>query len=214
MVIFLTVNFRQGTESASITKINFVPTPDVVKNYVDDSMKFKVSPEPSPEKFRCRSREALKIWRILRKTDYMKGFLGDKETGDCRDYLEITHRIDLNGDGQPELYVESGYKTGPVSFRTAWIFQKKKNTYQEILGLERDDNFKVMKTKTTGFHDLSFISRRDVGSAFLSTYKYKNGKYESVKCRVGVYDNGVIVKKFDCENEKGLAEFYKRQAMR
>lgn len=166
----------------------------------DDSVK---------EKFYCRDAEALKIWQTLKKSDYMKGQLnGAAETGDCRDYLQIAHRLDLNDDGRAEIYVLNGYKTGPSAFQTAWIYWKKGNNYKEILGLERDDNFKVLKTKTNGFHDLHFVSRRDIGSVFISDYKYKHGVYESVRCRVGFYeDDKLLRKKFDCDDEKGIDEF-------
>jgi hypothetical protein len=181
------------TGALSKSKIDFIPGNDI----------------PAEEKFYCKDKEALKIWQILKKSDYINGQTnGVTETGDCHQYLQITHRLDLNDDGQAEIYVESGIRTGPVSFQIAWIYQKKGNTYKRILDNERDDNFKVLKTKTNGFHDLHFVSRRDIGSVYISDYKYENGTYNSVRCRVGFYDGGILNKQlFDCDDEKGMNEF-------
>lgn len=164
--------------------------------------------KPEPEKFYCRSKEKLKIWKILKKTDYVKGFLEDeKEAGNCDQYIDSIKHLDLNGDGQDELYVISGTKIHPVSFATIWIYQKVGNTYKEILE-ERDENYKILKTKTNGFHDLSYVSRRTTFTAFHSNYKYKNGEYQSVKCSVGVpYEKGAKTKFFNCDDDEKIEEF-------
>lgn len=160
--------------------------------------------------FRCADRETSEIWKLVKKTEFVTGYLrGETETGDCKDYLAITKRIDLNDDGADELYVEGGSKISPATFRPSWIFQKTANGYRLLLE-ERDDKFKILKEITEGFHDLYFVSRRTTRTISLSTYQYKNGKYESVKCLVSVpFGDGQQAKLFNCANQKGIEEFEK-----
>lgn len=158
----------------------------------------------------CADKEKLKIWETLKKTDYVREQLkGAPETGNCADYIESVKPIDLNDDGQSELFVFGTPKLYAPAASAVWILQKIGEDYRQILQ-ERDVNYKILKESSNGFHDLYFVTRRAPRRFVLSTYQYKNNRYESVKCLVGIpFGTGEQAKLFNCDNEKGMAEFEK-----
>lgn len=159
----------------------------------------------------CAEEETRKIWETLKKTDAVKERLkGVTETGNCLDFIQSVKHIDLNDDGQSELSVVGTpklYATGDSA--AVWIFQKTGEDYRQLLQ-ESDVGYKILDETTDGFHDLYFVSRRKPRRFVLSTYQYKNSRYESVKCLVGIpFGNGDQSKLFSCNNEKGMKEFEK-----
>jgi len=210
LYIGCTLDFSRRTDNtpAEAEPLKIVETVNVQSNGNRPFETAIIEGNSDKQKFHCADRETLEIWKRLKKTRYVIDQLqGETETGNCKDYIRTIKHIDLNNDGRNELYVISAPKIHPSAFAVIWIFQKTGGSYRQILE-ERDENYKILKTKTNGFHDLYFISRRTTHTMFLSTYKFKNGEYESVKCLVAFpLGAGEKTKLFDCDNEKGIEEF-------
>ncbi len=125
--IALTLDFSRKAEDtfAKVEPLKIIETINAQTNGSSSIETVVAEQNSDKQKFQCKDRETLKIWKALKKTKYVIDQLqGETETGDCKDYIEAIKHIDLNDDGQNELYVISAPKIHPASFAEIWIFQK------------------------------------------------------------------------------------------
>lgn len=158
--------------------------------------------------FTCQDDELSKIWQEIWKEEFVRDFFAEqKADGDCSEYLKIAKRIDLNGDGANELFVEGKGTISAASTMPIWVMQKQGDGYKSLLR-EQGEFYDVKQAKTNGYRNLFFPSRRSVASAFLSTYAFENGKYQIVKCQIEFYNEPRKIRKvFECDDKKEIEKF-------
>ncbi len=129
-----------------------------------------------------------KIWQVIWKDKFVREFFDEEVAdGNCAEYLAVVKRTDLNHDGIDELFVEGKGKISAASTTPIWVMQKQGDEYKSLLR-EQGELYQVRKTRTNGYEDLFFPSRRSVASTFLTIYKFRDGKYQSAGCRVEFYN--------------------------
>jgi hypothetical protein len=158
--------------------------------------------------FICINNELLGIWQEIWKDKFVREFFENElADGDCSEYLTIAKRVDLNQDGADELFVEGRGKISAASTTPIWVMQKKGDGFKSLLR-EQGEFYYIRKSKTNGYQDLYFPSRRSTASAVLSTYKFKNGEYQVAQCQVEFYNEPRnIRKKFDCNDKEEIEQF-------
>ena len=161
-----------------------------------------------PKEFTCNNKELLGIWNEIWKDNFLKEFFENGiPEGDCAEYLDISRMVDLNDDGKKELIVKGKGRISAASTMPIWVIQKNTSNYK-ILLQEQGEFYKIEKTKTNGYRDLYFPSRRTVMSSFLSTYKFKEGVYHRSKCQVEFfYEESKFRKIFNCNDKKRIKDF-------
>ena len=132
----------------------------------------------------CTKKELVEVWREIQVDKDVKEQIMDADIGgDCSDYIKIAKKIDLNGDGIEELFVEGKGTFGSVSTIPIWVMQRKQKLFK-ILLREQGEIYFVRKTKTNGYRNLFFPSRRSIASAFHRSYKFEGGIYIENKCQI------------------------------
>lgn len=98
---------------------------------------------------------------------------------DCSYFLGINEEIDLNSDGEKEIFVtgEFGMRDGET-----FVFQRKDDKLKPILhdvcNIERE----IKQTKSKGFSDITFSENWSGGSRMISHYQFNGKTYEAKKC--------------------------------
>lgn len=156
----------------------------------------------------CEDEELSPIWRILSDDKDIKELVIESNFGgDCADYASIAKKVDLNNDGINELFVEGNGNFGNVSTIPIWVIGKDGNNFK-ILLREQGEQYEIKQTRTNGYNDLFFPSRRSVQSSFLSTYTFDDGKYQVKKCQVAFYNKTDKPSKvFNCDETKKIEKF-------
>lgn len=156
----------------------------------------------------CNDEELSPIWKILSDDKDVKELIIESDLGgDCSDYVSITKKVDLNDDGINELFVEGNGNFGNVSTFPIWVVGKDGNDFKIFLR-EQGEEYEIKQTRTNGYNDLFFPSRRSVQSSYLRTYKFNDGKYQVQKCQVAFYDKSDKPSKvFNCDETKKIEKF-------
>jgi hypothetical protein len=156
----------------------------------------------------CRDEELAPIWKILADDKDVKELVIESDSGgDCSDYVSVAKKIDLNDDGIVEFFVEGNGNFGNVSTVPIWVVGKDGNDFKVLLR-EQGEEYKIKPTRTNGYQDLFFPSRRNIRSAFLSTYKFSDEKYEISQCQVAFYHKSdKPLKVFNCNQQKEIEKF-------
>lgn len=156
----------------------------------------------------CEDKELAPIWKILADDKGIKELVIESDSGgDCSDYVSVAKKIDLNGDGIMEIFVEGNGNFGSVSTVPIWVIGKIGNDFKVLL-IEQGEQYEIKPARTNGYQDLFFPSRRSVWSAFLSTYRFSGEKYETARCQVAFYyKSDKPVKVFNCDQQKEIEKF-------
>lgn len=156
----------------------------------------------------CRDEELAPIWKILADDKDIKELVIESDSGgDCSDYVSIAKKTDLNDDGIMEFFVEGNGNFGNVSTIPIWVVGKDGNDFKVFLR-EQGEEYEIKPTRTNGYQDLFFPSRRNVWSSFLSTYKFSDEKYKIDQCQVAFYHKSdKPLKVFNCDQQKEIEKF-------
>lgn len=90
-------------------------------------------------------------------------------------------RVDLNGDGQPELIVDLSYLGCGVSNCPFYIYRKSENKYDLLLEGSSTSHL-VLKTKTNGYNDFLRQAHYSASDTGVIIYKFKSGRYKAQTC--------------------------------
>jgi hypothetical protein len=177
------------------------PTPQIENASKEDSI------DVEKKTVTCKNKELSSIWLVLLKDVDMKKTITDANVGgDCSDYIVIEKKIDLNNDGNDEIFVDGIGVLRSASTKPILVMKEEKKGYKVLLR-EQGEIYIIKKTKTNGFKDLFFPSRRSSSSTFFSTYKFQNGKYQKIKCQIEIYNRPRSKKVFACDDLKGIEQF-------
>jgi hypothetical protein len=93
--------------------------------------------------------------------------------------------VDLDGDGTPEVFVQSsGPETcGAVGNCLFWIFKKTNGIYKPILS-GGAQTFSIEDTSTNGFRDVTLGLQDSATEDHLYPYRFSNGMYRKYGCYV------------------------------
>lgn len=156
----------------------------------------------------CQDEELSPIWKVLTDDKDIKEMVIESDLGgDCADYVNVAKKTDLNDDGTMEFFVKGNGNFGNVSTVPIWVIGKVGNDFKVLLR-EQGEEYKIKPTRTNGYQDLFFPSRRNVWSSFLSTYKFSNEKYKIDQCQVAFYHKSdKPLKVFNCDQQKEIEKF-------
>lgn len=190
MIIFISLNISCQQNSQLLTNVSSQPMANNIDNKpINDSSINSV--------ITCKSKELFGVWQELNKELRFT-------SGDCSDYIKIDRLYDLNHDGIKEYFVKGTGSWGAASTLPIWILQKRGREYV-VIHQEQGEDYFVKKSKTNGYQDLFFPSRRNIVSTFLSDYKFQKGKYYRTSCKIEFYyDSKKQI--LDCDDEKGINE--------
>jgi len=160
----------------------------------------------------CRDEELAPIWKILVDDKDVKELVIESDLpselgSDCSNYVNVAKKTDLNNDGTMEFFVEGNGNFGNVSTIPIWVIGKVGNDFKVLLR-EQGEQYKIKPTRTNGYRDLFFPSRRNVWSSVLSTYKFSDEKYKIAQCQVAFsYKSDKPLKVFNCDQQKEIEKF-------
>jgi hypothetical protein len=113
----------------------------------------------------------------------------------CSDLSRIVKEVDLNNDGENEIFI-SGKEVSNRGDSETYIFQKKNGKYKIILfdpsSIEKD----IKRNKTKKYSDLVFSTNYVTTRRTHSIYKFNGERYERKKCLSEdheIWKNGKII---------------------
>ena len=98
---------------------------------------------------------------------------------------EIKFRaVDLNGDGLAEYIVEASFSMGVCgsSGCVTWIYQRKGNTWKQLIEEPGNGAISVGAIRTKGFFDIRLASQMGVYDQFFRTLKFDGNRYRHYSC--------------------------------
>ena len=96
------------------------------------------------------------------------------------DHAAIVKLLDVNGDGNEELAMQSGCAVvGNCAF---WLFQKTANGCKELLVAEMVQRYKLRKNRTNGYFDLETRVHSSVTDGGLAIYRFNGSEYKISQC--------------------------------
>ena len=152
-------------------------------------------------KYGCKEKELVSLWERLNKKTflefkelqlrkYYKNFPNsfqsewkDRiENFSCSDFGYYNKEVDLNGDGQNEIFV-SGSVVSIRADNETYIFQEKNGKFEVILYHLSNIEDEVRQSKTKKYSDLVFMTNwSGSGSRMVTHYKFDGKFYKSYKC--------------------------------
>lgn len=113
---------------------------------------------------------------------------------------EITFRsVDLNGDGVTEFIVEGSFSMGVCgsSGCVSWIYERKGDTWRQIVAEPSNGSITVKKIKTNGYFNIQLATQSGAFDQFFHTLKFDGQKYRQSACIEHNYidANGKLMKR-------------------
>jgi hypothetical protein len=95
-------------------------------------------------------------------------------------------KVDLNGDGNPEIIVQAMLQCSPTGNCPFLIFQGVAHGYKLLLN-GYGQTFTIQKNRTNGFRDVVVAGHGSATESMLTVYHYELGKYIDVACYEAVW---------------------------
>lgn len=100
--------------------------------------------------------------------------------------------FDSDEDGHKELAFQNG--CAAVGNCVLHVYQRRGDSYRQILATSMVQRFQLRKTKTRGFYDLETSSHDSVDTGGIAIYKYDGRSYRVAKCFNYYYDKNARTK--------------------